>query len=245
MALSLKPRMLSSVEPNTSRRVLSNQQSIHPNLARVFDRHKDLMKYKNPISAKVTRVLQSAQDRVEQKAKPLILDCGCGTGESAIQLATAFPNHTVVAIDKSNHRLNKAKKHLPLPENLIFIRADLPEIWLYAYRHKWNIKKQYLLYPNPWPKQGQLMRRWHAHPIMPYLLSSSQNLELRTNWEIYAHEFAWVAQHFLNKKVEVQSWLPEAPISNFELKYLQSDHKLYRVNVLQYDCAIQKYDNKP
>jgi tRNA (guanine-N7-)-methyltransferase len=235
MGLFLKPRMLSSVENNLSKRVFSNQQSIHPNLARISDRHKDLLKYQNPISAESARILKSTQDRVEQSAKPLIMDCGCGTGESAVQLARALPDHTIVAIDKSIHRLNKARKHLLLPENLIFLRADLPEIWLYAYRQKWNIKKQYLLYPNPWPKQEHLMRRWHAHPIMPYLLSSSQNLELRTNWKIYAHEFAWAAQYFLNKEVEVQSWLPETPISNFELKYLQSGHELYRVHIVQND----------
>jgi len=79
------------------------------------------------------------------------------------------------------------------------------------------------------------MRRWHAHPIMPYLLSIGQNLELRTNWKIYALEFAWVAQYFLNKKVEVHSWLPKSPISNFEMKYLKSGHTLYRVNIVKDD----------
>ena len=235
MDLFLKPRMLYSVEDNLSKKVLSNQQSIHPNLAHVSNKHKDLLKYQNPIGAETTGILKATQEQIERSAKPLVMDCGCGTGESAIRLAKKLTDHTIVAIDKSSHRLSKVKKYSPLPENLIFLRANLPDVWLYAYRHKWNIKKQYLLYPNPWPKQEQLMRRWHAHPIMPYLLSSSQNLELRTNWKIYALEFAWVTQHFLNKKVEVHSWLPKHPISNFELKYLKSGHKLYRVNVVKDD----------
>ena len=156
MDLFLKPRMLYSVENNISKKVLSDQQCMHPNLARVSNKHKDLLKYQNPIGAETARILKATQEQVERNSKPLVMDCGCGTGESAIRLAKKLADHTIVAIDKSSHRLSKAKnKYCPLPENLIFLRANLTDIWLYAYRHKWNIKNtdlcqmcDYHCYPN-------------------------------------------------------------------------------------------------
>ena len=78
MDLFLKPRMLYSVEDNLSKKVLSNQQSIHPNLARVSNKHKDLLKYQNPIGAETTRILKATQEQIERSAKPLVMDCGCG-----------------------------------------------------------------------------------------------------------------------------------------------------------------------
>jgi tRNA G46 methylase TrmB len=228
------------VKHNIAKEVTSNQASIHPKLACVAHKHKEFLKYRAPISASTDRILKATQDAIQKLAKPVIMDCGCGTGESSIQLGKTLSDHTILAIDKSAHRLNKVNKRSLLPENVFFLRANLPEVWTFAYKHKWNIKKQYLLYPNPWPKQAQLMRRWHAHPVMPYLISLSKHIELRTNWKTYALEFAWAMEYFLGEKATVKNWLPNTPISNFEKKYTESGHSLYKVEIVKKTCQIKQ-----
>jgi tRNA (guanine-N7-)-methyltransferase len=93
-------------------------------------------------------------------------------------------------------------------------------------------KKVYLLYPNPSPKPEHLKRRWHAHPIFPTLLACAETLELRTNWAIYAQEFALALQSCGWRAVQEPLPLAQAlsaPISNFEAKYAASGHALWRV----------------
>ena len=129
----------------------------------------------------------------------VILDSGCGTGESTIHIARRFPNIPVIGIDKSNARLNKAGNPSQtagedVPSNAFWIRAELLDFWRLALEHvnagKWTIPYHAVYYPNPWPKQSEATRRFHMHPIFPTLLALGQTIELRTNWEIYAREFA-------------------------------------------------------
>ena len=60
----------------------------------------------------------------------VILDSGCGTGESTIHIARRFPNIPVIGIDKSFARLNKAGNPSQtagedVPPNAFWIRAEL------------------------------------------------------------------------------------------------------------------------
>ena len=131
--------------------------------------------------------------------RAVILDSGCGTGESTIHIARRFPNIPVIGIDKSCDRLNKAGNPVQtagdaIPPNAFWIRAELLDFWRLALDHvkadKWTIPYHAVYYPNPWPKQSEATRRFHMHPIFPTLLALSGVTELRTNWEIYAREFA-------------------------------------------------------
>ena len=93
----------------------------------------------------------------------------------------------------------------------------------------WNIKKHYLLYPNPWPKKDQLKRRWHGHPVFPEMLRLSNNIELRTNWQIYAEEFLAALEFVIGKSAKLETIEVDQFISPFEKKYYESGHELYRV----------------
>ena len=69
----------------------------------------------------------------------LVLDSGCGTGESTLHLAKRFPNVPVIGIDKSAVRLTKAGNERQLenaadcavngeasvPANAFWVRAEL------------------------------------------------------------------------------------------------------------------------
>lgn len=161
----------------------------------------------------------------------LILDSGCGTGQSTRLIAAANPGSWVLGIDQSATRLSKASAgELPRrEENIIWVRAELAGFWSLALQAGWRLKAHYLLYPNPWPKPGHLQRRWHAHPVFPTLLRLGGCLELRTNWKIYADEFAQAIE--IACGVDVSSGLvPSGEITTaFERKYRASGHQLYSV----------------
>ena len=174
---------------------------------------------------------------------PVILDSGCGTGESTFHLAQQFPDYPVIGIDKSAVRLDKAKRNngdLPqsMPQNAFLIRAELIDFWRLTLEKikagQWAIPYHALYYPNPWPKQSEAGRRFHLHPIFPTLMGLAQTTELRTNWEIYAQEFAQAARILLpNTSVTIQPIKESEPITAFERKYKEARQQLWRVIVRQ------------
>lgn len=179
----------------------------------------------------------------------VILDSGCGTGESTIHIARRFPNNPVIGIDKSFARLNKAGNPVQtagedVPQNAFWIRAELLDFWRLALDRvksgEWTIPYHAVYYPNPWPKQSEATRRFHMHPIFPTLLALGGVTELRTNWEIYAREFAEAAKIVLsecaeaemtNKQITCESFEPSAPETAFERKYKEAGQKLWQVTV--------------
>ena len=185
---------------------------------------------------------------------PVILDSGCGTGESTFHLAHQFPGYPVIGIDKSAVRLDKANKNSglpqPLPRNAFYVRAELIDFWRLALEKviagQWTIPYHALYYPNPWPKQSEAGRRFHLHPIFPTLMHLALVTELRTNWEIYAQEFTQATRIlqempasdcFPSSRVAMtigcEAFEPEQPITAFERKYKNARQQLWRAIVHQ------------
>lgn len=181
----------------------------------------------------------------------VILDSGCGTGESTLNIAIANPGIPVIGIDKSAARLTKAgtgvngaglNKGLngAAPQNAFLVRAELLDFWRLALEKvkagMWHIPYHALYYPNPWPKQSEATRRFHLHPIFPTLLQLGDAIELRTNWEIYAREFA-EATHVAtrvatpDRTIVCEAFEPERPITAFERKYKEARQQLWRVTI--------------
>ena len=163
---------------------------------------------------------------------PLILDACCGVGESSIALARAFPDHYVIGVDQSADRLARRiadKSAERLPENVDLVRADLVDYWRLLQAEGVRLARQYLLYPNPWPKIGHLARRWHGHPVFPALLELGGVLECRTNWRIYIEELAFALARVSGREAAWAAFSPESPLTPFERKYQSSGHTLYRL----------------
>lgn len=172
----------------------------------------------------------------------VILDSGCGTGESTLNIAIANPDVPVIGIDKSATRLTKAGT---APQNAFLVRAELLDFWRLALGKvkagQWHIPYHALYYPNPWPKQSEATRRFHLHPIFPTLLQLGDTLELRTNWEIYAREFAEAARVLdsiafgsrmtTGETIAREPFEPERPITAFERKYKEARQQLWRVTI--------------
>ena len=207
-----------------SRTIAGAQRDVHPRLDERIERHRSVL-WRRPVADHSRRAFDALTERLDP-SRPLVLDAGCGTGESTALLARRHPDAEVVGIDKSAHRLREGQDG---PANLHLLRADLQDVWRLAREQGWKLIAHYLLYPNPWPKAEHLQRRWHGHPVFPALLALGGTIELRTNWAVYAREFAAALAHFglSVRQAEVDS--EAAPLTPFERKYLASGHVCHRV----------------
>ena len=157
-----------------------------------------------------------------------ILDSGCGVGQSTRILAEQHPQHWVIGIDQSEHRITKQSARNP--DNMILVRANCVDFWRLALADGWQLDKHFLLFPNPWPKKEHLQRRWHGHPVFPTLLKLGGYLELRTNWHLYALEFQTALGHLGYSLSEVETYLPgDNYLTPFEKKYHESGQELFRL----------------
>ena len=178
------------MQKNNSREIESNQQGVHENLEAIVRKHFD-KQYKKPIGAHTQRAFDQIKNTIEFEFKndtPLLFDSFCGTGMSTGIIARNNPDALVIGIDRSITRLSKAYNE-ELPENAVLIQAECADFWLLAKQHGWQLAKHSIYYPNPYPKAKHVKRRWHAHPAYPLLFSLGGEVELRTNWKIYADEF--------------------------------------------------------
>jgi tRNA G46 methylase TrmB len=215
---------------NHSRKVHSSQAGIHPRLQELLVRYRTAG-WRNPLHAPTVEAFDALKSLLRGNHLPLVLDSGCGTGESTYQLSRAHPGHLVIGVDKSAERLSRtgAKCFPHRDGNVLWVRAELASFWRLALQDGWRLDRHYLLYPNPWPKPGQLQRRWHAHPVFEDMLRLGGRVEMRTNWRIYAEEFAFAAS-FLRGTVVAPAPVPDSdPLTPFERKYRASNHELYAV----------------
>ncbi|HEX7645696.1 MAG TPA: SAM-dependent methyltransferase [Burkholderiaceae bacterium] len=212
--------------------IASAQQQAHDKLASLVARHA-AHPFRKPYAdynrAAFAASLKAWRARGEA---PLILDACCGVGLSTMHLATQFPDHFIIGVDQSADRTGRNTLwDGELPPNFIRVRADLVDFWRLL--HDAGIKpvRHYLLYPNPWPKIGQLHRRWHGHAVFPVVAALGGVFECRSNWRIYIEECAAALTQLSGKSVACETFVTEAPITPFERKYIESGHALWRCRV--------------
>lgn len=212
--------------------VSSAQTGIHDHLHAIVARHartlfrKPVMQYNQAAFDASMKAWHDAGDA------PLILDAGCGVGLSTLNLATQFPDHFVIGVDQSAHRLSRNTAwEGELPKNCIRVRADLVDYWRLLHAAGIRPARHYILYPNPWPKIGQLTRRWHAHAVFPIVVALGGELECRSNWRIYVEECAAALTQLSGQEVRCEPYSTDAPITPFEQKYIASGHALWRCKV--------------
>ena len=211
-----------------SRAVTSNQNAIHRDLFAVVRKH-EKCRYRRPIAAHSKTEFKRLDRIVGARSGPLILDSGCGDGESTRVLARRYPDHLVIGIDKSRARLARAPAKGSL-NNLIMVHGDCIDLWRLAYGAGWAVERHYLLYPNPWPKAKHLQRRWHGHPVFICLAALGGLLEVRSNWKTYVEEFALALTTIGAGKASIERLRAPHPLTAFERKFLTSGHALYRLS---------------
>lgn len=214
-----------------SRIPASAQQDVHQALDTKLRRHL-AEPFRKPFAAYNIDAFERSLAGWDRTA-PLILDAGCGVGHSTIELARSHTDHWVIGVDQSEDRLNRRKPYPQalIPTNLVFVRADLVDYWRLLAQARLKLARHYVLYPNPWPKIGHLARRWPAHPVFPFIAQLGGVLECRTNWRVYADEFAYALGVVTARPVVSEPFEAIAPLTPFERKYRDSGQMLYRVIV--------------
>ncbi len=209
-----------------SRSVTSRQTGPHDDLERQLFRHA-ARPFARPIAGFNREAFERVAVRLASVERPLILDSGCGTGDSSRLLARRHPDHWIVGVDRSADRLSRRRPDTP--ENCLLVRADLIDFWRLAREHGWAPVHHYLLYPNPEPKPRHLKRRFHAHPVFPDVVALGGRIESRSNWRIYLEELAQ-ALAFHGRAARIEP-IPadETPLTPFERKYRASGQSLWRL----------------
>lgn len=221
---SIDPLMHGNSSPITS-----SQTGIHEHLSAIVTKHA-ATEFQKPITD-YNRVAfdQSMTAWRAAGMPPLILDAGCGVGLSTLHLAARNPDHFVIGVDQSAHRLARNTSwHDPAPPNFVRVRADLVDYWRLMLIERIHPARHYLFYPNPWPKSGHLTRRWHGHAVFPAIVKLGGHLECRSNWRIYVEEFAAALTQLTGKQIQSEPYFPTDCITPFEKKYVSSAHALWR-----------------
>lgn len=211
-----------------SKAVSSNQQGIHENLEQTVEKYLS-HEFKRPFAQHTVAAFAQAQAFIQSLPQQgLIIDACCGTAQSTLHIAKTHPEHVVIGIDQSLHRLDRADD---IPSNALCLQADLVDFYRLAAQNSWTLDKHFLLYPNPWPKASHLKRRWHAMPCFSAMLALGGELEVRSNWQTYIEEFS-LALKIAGHDSEITEFKPETTITAFEKKYLASGHQFWRVKSL-------------
>ncbi len=210
-----------------SRPVHSNQEGLHPQLAKHLDRH-----LKHPWRAPIGKPTLEVWSEVKEwlNGQAFILDSGCGVGASTSQLAKLYPHLLVLGVDKSADRIDRKTRGVEDLPNRKLARMDLLDLWRLMLQDEILPSKHFLLYPNPWPKSEHLFKRFHGHPIFATLVDLCPDIELRSNWKLYLEEFQWSWQFATGHKghlTEIHP-SPESAWTPFEKKYLLSQQQLWK-----------------
>ena len=205
--------------------IVSNQATVHERLEQFVQHHME-QTYLKPVSTHTLLAFEQAQ-RVCQSAKSIVLDSGCGVGDSTYSLARQYPDSLVIGLDKSAARLGKSGKNVS--ENVLFLQADQFDFWRLVAASGWKILKHYIFYPNPWPKKAHVKRRIYGHPAFVILPAVTKNIEIRSNWLIYLQEFSRAWFVLTAEELCLRTLEPVCPISLFEKKFQESGHPLYKL----------------
>jgi tRNA G46 methylase TrmB len=230
------------MQRSISSTVRSTQTTLHPRLGALVRKHMSA-EWRQPLHAPTVEAFTDLVATGVDPEQKIVLDSGCGTGLSTRQIAEYHPDCLVIGVDQSKARLRKLPGgHLSARQfspgcfiyregNMIWLRAELASFWRLALQAGWRLHRHYLLYPNPWPKPGQVLRRWHAHPVFPVLLQLGGQLELRCNWEVYAREFVAAVEMAGCRDVQLTEGVDSVITTPFERKYHNSGQSLYCVIV--------------
>ncbi|MDP2561481.1 tRNA (guanosine(46)-N(7))-methyltransferase TrmB [Psychrobium sp. 1_MG-2023] len=211
-----------------SHQIITNQQGIHEHLVDVVEKHLK-HPFQKPYQSHSLEGFKLVAAEVEKQGKPIIFDSCCGVGDSTVNLAKLYPEHFVIGMDKSGHRLNKNEAYEQHGvDNFMLLRTDLNDFWRLALEAEMLPEKHFILYPNPWPKSKHLQRRWHGAAVFPALVALGGELEMRSNWRLYLDEFA-AALAVVNKQASVHEFNPQPTITPFERKYQASGQALYQL----------------
>ncbi len=211
-------------------RIHTNHKQLDIPLTKQRHRQQCQSVFQRPIPDHTHACFTHIHQQITQHPMPIVLDSGCGKGLSSRILAESYPNHWVIALDQSSHRLTNLSH--TLPRNLLVARDNCVDFWRLLHASHHHVALHTLFYPNPWPKSQHEKRRWYAHPISPILMAMSPITILRSNWLFYLQKTAIVAQqhgsHTHLKQLKLTSCMA---MTHFEKKYIDHGVDLFELRI--------------
>lgn len=232
-----------------ARSISTNQLTVHEDLPKILAKHK-ANSFRRPIAEHTALAFSNMIMWLGSWQGDIIIDAGCGVGESTINIAAKYPNAKVIGVDKSTARLDKhssysrlinSQNNQDLPtlfttNNYVLLQADLNDFWRLLARYisvnkpLWHITKQFILYPNPYPKKAQLGKRWHGSALFPTIVGICPNIEVRSNWRLYLEECLVAAQFYeLSGSIHNIVDTGQMAYTPFERKYLASHQACFKL----------------
>ncbi len=125
----------------------------------------------------------------------LTLEIGCGHGHFLAAYAAANPGETCVGIDIVSKRVRRGERKQSKRElaNLLFMKAEGREFLEVLPAHV-TLARTFILFPDPWPKKGQIKRRLVQEPLLTRLAARTAPgglLHLRSD---HGELFSWMQQ---------------------------------------------------
>ena len=119
-----------------------------------------------------------------EKKQDLYIEIGCGKGNFISNLAVKNRNINFIAIDMIEAMLGLSKRNIEQsyenknPDNLLLIRANAERI-LDVFDEKDKVKRIYINFCNPWPKEKHKKRRLtHIRQLENYKTFLDDNAEI-------------------------------------------------------------------
>lgn len=167
---------------------------------------------------------------------PLILEIGCGMGETTANIAAALPGHNFIGIEVHTPGVGSLLKEIATREldNLRVIQHDAVEVVRDMIAPE-SLAGIHIYFPDPWPKKRQHKRRLIQAPFVHELaqrLMPGGYIHCATDWEEYAQQMLAVlsAESLLQNCAAGFSPRPDyRPQTKFETRGLRLGHGVWDV----------------
>lgn len=168
------------------------------------------------------------------RAAPVILEIGCGMGETTATIAAAHPEQDFIGIEVHTPGVGSLLKEIATRElnNLRVIQHDAVEV-LRDMIAPGTLAGIHIYFPDPWPKKRHHKRRLIQPPFVHELalrLAPGGYLHCATDWEEYAQQMLEVLSAEPLLKNTAADFAPRPdwrPQTKFETRGLRLGHGVW------------------
>jgi tRNA (guanine-N7-)-methyltransferase len=169
-------------------------------------------------------------------AAPVILEIGCGMGETTAIIAAAQPQHNFIGIEVHTPGVGSLLKEIATREltNLRVIQHDAVEV-VRDMIAPGSLAGIHIFFPDPWPKKRHHKRRLIQPAFVHQLalrLAPGGYIHCATDWEAYAQQMLEVLSAELLLRNTAQDFVPRPdyrPQTKFETRGLRLGHGVWDV----------------
>jgi tRNA (guanine-N7-)-methyltransferase len=167
---------------------------------------------------------------------PLILEIGCGMGETTALIAANAPENDYLGIEVHTPGVGSLLKEIATRElgNLRLIQHDAVDVVTHMLAPA-SLAGIHIFFPDPWPKKRQQKRRLIQAPFVSLLASRLQPggyLHCATDWQDYAEQMMSVLSAEPRLENTVAGYAPKPsyrPQTKFETRGLRLGHGVWDI----------------